>query len=77
MATNTPNKHARTISLTNDMNERLLALCEHLGTNPNSYMINEIGKAVSRDEITFKAKTNQDDMMKLIMGMVESSGDSE
>lgn len=54
----TKKKHSRTISITWDMHERLTLLCEHLGTNPNSYIVNEIGKAVSRDELIFKTKKN-------------------
>jgi len=48
-------KKGRTVRLTPDVDNRLQALCSHLGVNPNSYMIAEIGKAVARDEVSFSA----------------------
>lgn len=58
----TKKKHSRTINITWDMHERLVALCEHLGTNPNSYIVNEIGKCVSRDELIFQTLKKPTDM---------------
>lgn len=52
----------RTIRLTSAMNDRLVALCDHLGTNPNAYLVNEIGKAISRDEVHFKVAQQSEDM---------------
>lgn len=71
----TKNKHSRSISLTIDMHERLLALCDHLGTNPNSYMVNEIGKAVSRDEMIYKTQTKQSDFYSQITEMIQAQMD--
>lgn len=51
-------KITRTIRLTPEVNQRLVDLCEHIGTNPNAYLISEIGKAVSRDEVAFNAQKN-------------------
>lgn len=64
-------KYTRTIRLTTDVNDRLIALCEHLGTNPNSYLVNEIGKAISRDELAFKAQKNTNAMMDSFLPMME------
>ncbi len=44
-------KKSRTIRLNEDLDNRLTALCEHIGTNPNAYLVAEIGKAISRDEV--------------------------
>lgn len=49
----------RTIRLSSSINQRLVDLCEHLGTNPNSYLVNEIGKAISRDELAFRSHQSQ------------------
>lgn len=53
----------RTVRLTPDINSRLLVLCEHLGTNPNAYLVTEIGKAVSRDEIQLRSLQIQNEAM--------------
>jgi len=53
-------KASRTVRLTQDLNNRLVALCTHLGTNPNSYLVSEIGKCISRDEIAFSVKKTHD-----------------
>lgn len=52
-------KVGRTVRLSSDINQRLLDLCDHLGVNPNAYLVAEIGKAVARDEVTFRAKSQQ------------------
>lgn len=49
----------RTVRLTADVNDRLNALCEHIGTNPNSYLVNAIGKAIAQDEIALNVKKHQ------------------
>lgn len=63
-------KVGRTVKLEYDMNERLIALCEHLGVNPNAYLLNEIGKAVSRDEVAYKASQHTSDMASLLGGIM-------
>ena len=60
-------KHMRSIRLTTDMVERLNAVCDHLGVTPNAYINLAIGKAVSHDEITYKAQQNQADTMGQMM----------
>lgn len=54
-------KVARSLKLEPNLNDRIVALCAHLGVNVNAYVLNEIGKAVSRDEITFLLVDNQKD----------------
>ena len=56
----------RTVRLTPDINSRLLALCEHLGTNPNAYLVTEIGKAIARDEIQLRSIQGQQNLMAQI-----------
>lgn len=51
-------KVGRTVKLESDINDRLLSLCEHLGVNPNSYLINKIGEAISKDEVSYIASRN-------------------
>lgn len=51
-------KKTRTIRLDSDIDDRLVGLCKHIGTNPNAYLIAEIGKAVSRDEISLRVIDN-------------------
>jgi hypothetical protein len=59
-------KVGRTVRLSPEINQRLVELCAHLGVNPNAYLVGEIGKAVSRDEISFRASRNSDDMLRLV-----------
>lgn len=51
-------KVGRTVKLESDINDRLLSLCAHLGVNPNSYLVNKIGEAISRDEVSYIASRN-------------------
>lgn len=59
-------KYTRSIRLTEDVHERLNALCSHLGVTVNAYITGEIGKAVSRDEIAFKTQENQEAMFNAL-----------
>lgn len=71
----TSDKYVRTFRITKDMNDRLVSLCNHLGTNPNSYITNEIGKCISRDEIAFNTQKRSEDMflmMQALMAGVEA-----
>lgn len=67
-------KVSRSLKLESDINDRLVAVCRHLGVNPNAYLINEIGKAISRDEVAFvvanNSKNSMNDMMSLIQGLL-------
>lgn len=68
-------KVGRTINLESHMNDRLIELCAHLGVNPNAYLLNEIGKAISRDELSYKAAQQtqqmQDQFTSLFMEMLQ------
>ena len=54
-------KVSRTVKLNEDLNQRLLDLCDHLGVNPNAYLLNEIGKCISRDEVSYLSTKNTND----------------
>jgi len=60
-------RKVRNVKLTVDIDNRLVALCKHLGTNPNSYLINIIGKSVSQDELAFKSQENQSDLFSQVL----------
>lgn len=66
-----PQKIGRTIRLTSDMNQRLLDLCSHIGTNPNAYMVTEIGKCVARDEVSLYAKTRTRELFDVMADLTE------
>lgn len=74
MASN--NRVSRSVRLTPEVNERLLALCGHLGVNPNAYLVAEIGKAISRDEVAFKAAQMQRETMLSVLSSLEAHGES-
>lgn len=51
-------KVGRTVNLESSVNDRLISLCAHLGVNPNSYLLNKIGEAISKDEVSYIASRN-------------------
>jgi predicted DNA-binding protein len=59
-------KVGRTVRLSPDINHRLVALCAHLGVNPNAYLVGEIGKAVARDELTYRLTSQTNDFFRSI-----------
>ena len=67
-------KVSRSLKLEPDINDRLLAVCRHLGVNPNAYLVSEIGKSISRDEFAFvvanNSKNSMNDMVKLLQSLV-------
>lgn len=66
-----------TVRLTPNMNERLENLCEHLGTNRNSYLVNAIGKAISKDELSFMVQQNSLEMFSELGGLITGLKDME
>lgn len=70
-------KKGRTIRLTPDVDARLLALCAHLGVNPNAYMLSEIGKSIARDEVSFAGKTRMNSLYDDLEAMVRESAQSD
>ena len=70
-------KVARSLKLEPNLNDRIVALCAHLGVNVNAYVLNEIGKAVSRDEVAFLLVNNQKDTLKEMMDMFKNLSDEQ
>ncbi len=72
------NKIGRTIRLDPEIDTRLKALCRHIGTNPNAYLVTEIGKAISRDEVALKvldySSKNQADFFERLLGEIQGQG---
>lgn len=65
-------KITRTIRLTPDLDSRLIALCEHYGISIHNYLTNEIGKAVSRDEVALRSKQSTDAAMSRMLESFEA-----
>lgn len=65
-------KVARSLKLEANLNDRLVALCAHLGVNPNAYLLNEVGKAVSRDELAFVVANNSKDGMDSMIDLMQN-----
>lgn len=70
-------KKGRTIRLLPEVDARLVALCAHLGVNPNAYMLSEIGKAVARDELSYASKVRMNSLMDGLETMVRESAQSD
>jgi predicted DNA-binding protein len=70
-------KFQRSIKLDVNLNDRLVSLCEHLGVNVNSYLLNEIGKAVARDEVSFRASQHTEDSKELLARLFQMLAESE
>lgn len=68
-------KVSRSLKLDVQLNERLVKLCEHLGVNPNAYLLNEVGKAISRDELAFVVANNSKNAMTDMMAFLASISD--
>jgi|TARA_B100001059_G_C17795493_1_gene562795 hypothetical protein len=71
-------KVGRTVKLESDINDRLLSLCEHLGVNPNSYLINKIGEAISKDEVSYIASrhvANQNNELAKFFELIAKSAE--
>ena len=57
-------KKPRSLSLTPEVEDKLLKLCERLGVNPHAYLLNEVGKAVNRDYLAFQVAERQQNMFQ-------------
>lgn len=68
-------KVSRSLKLDVQLNDRLVKLCEHLGVNPNAYLLNEVGKAISRDELAFVVANNSKNAMTDMMAFLASMSD--
>jgi predicted DNA-binding protein len=71
----TRNRAPRSIRLTIDVNDRLIALCNQLGVTPNSYLIQAIGKAITQDELHFKLRENSDNVANMMKQFTDQMTD--
>lgn len=65
---------ARSVRLTPDVTRRLTDLCTHLGVNPNAYLVAEIGKAVARDELTYRVTSQAEEFFKSVQADLAGMG---
>jgi hypothetical protein len=65
-------KHTRSVRIAGNVHDRLLAVCDHFGVNPNAYIVAEIGRAVSRDEIALVAQVEREGVFDQIRSAIES-----
>lgn len=52
-----PDRIKRGVSLPAKVNGDLMELCQYLGVNVHSWMVNEIAKAVQRERAEYKLKS--------------------
>ena len=75
-------KKPRSLSLTPEVEDKLLKLCDQLGVNPHAYLLNEVGKAVNRDYLAFQVAERQQNMFQdffdkmAVMAEAESQNNS-
>jgi hypothetical protein len=70
-------KYQRTIRLTHEMAARLQAVCDHLGVNIGAYITAEVGRAVSRDEVSLSVKNTQTDALSMLARVIEEASKEE
>ena len=68
-------KHQRTVTLTQDMAERLLRVCNHMGVTPSAYLKQVIGESVSRHEISLFPKQAADNQQAMLEKFFTTLGD--
>ena len=65
-------KRPRSLSLSPDVEDKLLKLCEQLGVNPHAYLVNEVGKCINRDYLQFQVANSQKAALEDFMGKMET-----
>ena len=63
----------RSIRLTPEVLARLQAVCEHLGVTVGSYITQEVGRAVARDEVSLLAKQSKDSSLEMLARMIDQA----
>lgn len=53
----------RTVSFTEELDAKMVTLCEALGVTPNSYITNAVAKAVLNDSTAYVTQKNSADVM--------------
>lgn len=67
----------RSVRLTPDMLARLNAVCDHLGVTVGSYITQEIGRAVARDEVSLLAKQSKDNSLEMLARILQEATKEE
>lgn len=62
----------RSIRLTKNINNRLIAVCDHLGVTPTSYLIAAVGKSITLDEQVFITQKHSSDMVDIASNIRDS-----
>jgi uncharacterized phage infection (PIP) family protein YhgE len=71
-------KHPRSLRLDGEINRKLEEICKAFGTNANSYILNELGKAIVRDYQTINIQNASDSTFAAISQMFsEISAEAE
>jgi len=68
-------KYQRTITLTQDIADRLQAVCEHLGVTASAYIKQALGEAVSKHEVSLLAKQSKDGSLEILERMFSAMAD--
>lgn len=63
----------RSIRLTPEVLARLQAVCEHLGVTVGSYITQEVGRAVARDEMSLLAKQSKDSSLEMLARILQEA----
>ena len=63
----------RTIRLTPEVLARLQAVCEHLGVTVGSYITQEVGRAVARDEVSLLAKQSKVSSLEMLARILQEA----
>lgn len=63
----------RSVRLTPEMITRLNAVCDHLGVTVGAYLTQEIGRSVSRDEMSLLAKQSKDNSLEMLARMLQEA----
>lgn len=63
----------RSVRLTPEMITRLNAVCDHLGVTVGAYLTQEIGRAVSRDEMSLLAKQSKDNSLEILTRLFQET----
>lgn len=65
-------KYQRTITLTQDIADRLQAVCEHLGVTASAYIKQAIGESVSRHEVSLRPQQTAQNAETMMAKFFES-----
>lgn len=70
-------KYQRTITLTQDIADRLQAVCDHLGVTASAYIKQALGEAVSRHEVSLLAKQSKDSSLEILERLFTTLSEQE